>query len=269
MPLGFGGFVGLVGDDHHQDESLDLAAGLLGGGGQALVVEGEGGRRVDADAETEGVIGILGRESQAFIRTAGADQLHGCRGLRADPAIGHLEILALEVRHAGIPQIAQDLGIFRQHAVALGVVLLARPQAHLVIFGLLPAGDQIDAETAVGDGVDGVGHPRADRRRDGERRDGGEYLDLLGDGGKAGHQRETLEIMLPELGLAAESAQLDHREGEIEAVFLGLDHDLLVEVEARHILRSILGDQPAIVADRNENADFHDYRPAFSRKPMR
>ncbi len=39
-----------------------------------------------------------------------------------------------------------------------------------------------------------------------------------GDGGKARHQREALEIVVPELGLAAEAAQLDHRQREVEAM---------------------------------------------------
>ena len=44
-----------------------MAAGLFGGGGQALIVGGESGRGVDADAAAEGVIGIFGREGQARI----------------------------------------------------------------------------------------------------------------------------------------------------------------------------------------------------------
>ena len=68
---------------------------------------------------------------------------------------------------------------------------------------------------------------------------------------------KDLEIVVPELALAAEAAQLDHRQGKIEPVMLGLLHDLLVELEGRHVLRRRRGDQPAIVADRNEHADIH------------
>ncbi|MNL42255.1 hypothetical protein D3C87_1646980 [compost metagenome] len=146
-------------------------------------------------------------------------------------------------------------------------MLLARPQAHLVVLGLLPAGHQVDAEAAGGDRVDGRGHAGHDGRRDGQGGGGGEDLDPVGHGRQAGHQGEALQIVLPELGLAAEPAQLDHREREVEAVLLGLLHDLLVQREARHVLRSRLGDQPAVVADRNEDADFHINSPLeFSKR---
>ena len=143
-------------------------------------------------------------------------------------------------------------------------MLVARPQPHLAVFGALPAGDQVEAEAAVADRIDRVAHPRAEGRRDDERRAGRVDLDLLGDRGEAGHQREALEIILPEFGLAAEAAQLDHREQEIDAVALGLLRDLLVEIEARHILRRVFRDQPAIVADRHEDADFHHSAPSSS-----
>ena len=58
--------------------------------------------------------------------------------------------------------------------------------------------------------------------------------------------------------VAAEAAQLDHRQGKIEPVALGLLHDLPVEIETRHVLRRRGGDQPAIVSDGNEHADVHD-----------
>ena len=85
--------------------------------------------------------------------------------------------------------------------------------------------------------VDRRRHARDDRRR--QRQHGGrsEQLDLGRDGGEARHQREDFEIVVPELALAAEAAQLDHRKREIEAVVFGLLHDLLVELEARLVLR--------------------------------
>ncbi|KAG5720782.1 hypothetical protein E4T56_gene9191, partial [Termitomyces sp. T112] len=57
------------------------------------------------------------------------------------------------------------------------------------------------------------------------------------------------------------AAQLDHREQEIEPVFLRPLRDLLVEVETGVVLRGILADQPAIVVDGHENADLHGLAP--------
>ena len=63
--------------------------------------------------------------------------------------------------------------------------------------------------------------------------------------------------MVPELALAAETAQLDHRQHEIESITLGVERDLPVEVEARPVLRRSGGDQPAVAADWDEDTDFH------------
>jgi hypothetical protein len=51
------------------------------------------------------------------------------------------------------------------------------------------------------------------------------------------HQGEALQAVIPELGLSAKPVQFDHREGEIEAIRFGLQHNLFVELEARHVLR--------------------------------
>jgi len=64
-------------------------------------------------------------------------------------------------------------------------------------------------------------------------------------------------FVFPELGLAAKAAQLDHRQCELEAVVLGALHDGLVQVEGRHVLRRVLGDQPAVVTDRDEDTYIH------------
>src|ERR1700676_4739158 len=65
--------------------------------------------------------------------------------------------------------------------------------------------------------------------------------------------------MVPELALAAKAAQLDHRQREIETVALGLLHDLAVQRKGRHVLRRRGRDQPSVVADRDENAEFHGH----------
>jgi len=76
-------------------------------------------------------------------------------------------------------------------------------------------------------------------------------------GGQPGHQCERLEIVVPELALAAEAAQLDHRQREFKPVALGLLHDLAVEIEARLILRRCGRDQPTVVAHGNKDAKIH------------
>ena len=50
-------------------------------------------------------------------------------------------------------------------------------------------------------------------------------LDAAGDRGQPRHQGEGFEIVVPEVRLAAEAAQLDHRQGEVEAILLGAQHD--------------------------------------------
>jgi hypothetical protein len=51
------------------------------------------------------------------------------------------------------------------------------------------------------------------------------------------HQGEAFEVIIPKLALAAEAAQLDHRQGKIKIIVLGLLNHLPIEVEAGHILR--------------------------------
>ena len=72
-------------------------------------------------------------------------------GLWPDTTIVHLIILALEVGYALRPELAQDVSIFIQHLVSIAEMLVSRPQAHLAIFGALPAGDEVQPETAMAD----------------------------------------------------------------------------------------------------------------------
>src|SRR4051794_28043327 len=63
--------------------------------------------------------------------------------------------------------------------------------------------------------------------------------------------------MVPVLGRTAEPVQFDHRQREIEAEALGLLHHLPVQIETRLVLRRGGRDQPPVVADRNEDTQFH------------
>ncbi|MNE79209.1 hypothetical protein D3C80_1756740 [compost metagenome] len=105
----------------------------------------------------------------------------------------------------------QNGGVLAEIFIAITEIIIARPKPHLAVFRTLPAGNQDDAEAAAGDGVDGCRHARDDGRRHDQRRGRAEQLDLGGDGSEARHQREGFQIIVPEFGLAAEAAQLDHR----------------------------------------------------------
>jgi len=107
------------------------------------------------------------------------------------------------------------------------------------------------------DRVDGDRHAGDQRRRQREHGGRGVEPDLAGHRGQPGHQCERLEIVVPELALAAEAAQLDHRQREFKPVALGLLHDLAVEIEARLILRRCGRDQPTVVAHGNKDAKIH------------
>ncbi|SAC93067.1 Uncharacterised protein [Enterobacter cloacae] len=68
--------------------------------------------------------------------------------------------------------------------------------------------------------------------------------------------------MVPEFGLTAETAQLDHREGKVEVVVLRFLHDGFIQLKGRHVLRGSGRDKPAVVADRYKYANFH-HEPLF------
>src|SRR5882672_12176684 len=109
------------------------------------------GRRVDALAGHEVVVAVARTELDAARALPGADDLHIGLRARREFAVFHLEIPALEVRGPGLPQLAQDGDVLGAVVVALVVMLLARPQAHLVVFALGPARDDVDAEAAARD----------------------------------------------------------------------------------------------------------------------
>jgi hypothetical protein len=135
LPLGHRFLVGLGGDDHDEHEHRYVAPGLRGGDGEAFIVERERLGRVDALAEAEGIVRPLGRKGETVVRRARADDLHVAGRLWPHQAIVHLVIGALEVAAPGLPQFAQDLGIFVEHLVAVAEMLVARPHPHLAIFG--------------------------------------------------------------------------------------------------------------------------------------
>jgi hypothetical protein len=102
---------------------------------------------------------------------AGADDLDRPAGRRAEPAIIHLEVFALKVGAPGLPELLHDLHVLSAVVIALGEILVAGPQSHLGILSGVQARDDVDAEPAAGDAVDGDRHAGDDRRRDGQHRD--------------------------------------------------------------------------------------------------
>jgi hypothetical protein len=182
-------------------------------------------------------------------------------------AVVHLVELALEVADALAPQLPQHGDVLDGPVITVAEVLVSGPQAHLAVLAGRPPGDDVDAEAAGGDGVDRHGHAGDDGRRQGEDRGRRVEPDAVRHGGQARHQGERFETAVPELRLAAEALEFDHRQGEVEAVFLGLAHDRLVQLERRHVLRRALGHEPAVVADGDEDTDVH--AAPHDRKPAR
>ncbi|QTK82234.1 Hypothetical protein AT6N2_L1465 [Agrobacterium tumefaciens] len=257
LPLRPGILGFFLGEHHRQHNGFNLAAALFRCRQQALISGRKGLRRIDAHAKAEAVIREFGRERHAGIGRTGADELHITLRHRLHAAIVHLEELALEIRLPFRQQLFQHSRIFAEIFVTIAEIIVTRPKPHLAIFRPLPAGDQVDAKTATGNGIDRGCHARNDSRRHDQRGGGAEQLDLGGDGGQPRHQREGFQIVIPELGLAAEATQLDHRQRKVETILLGLQRDRLVEIEARLVLRRVFGKKPSIVPDRDKNTNFH------------
>ena len=68
--------------------------------------------------------------------------------------------------------------------------------------------------------------------------------------------------MIPELSFAAKATQFDHRQGEIEMVVLRFLHNGFIQFKGRHVLRRVGRNEPAVVANRYEYANFH-HQPLF------
>ena len=152
---------GTVADRHAglADEGAALID-LLGHAQQflAAVCGGEPGHRL-------GGAGILGGERHASVALPGADHFHGDTRLRTDATIIHGEKIAFKIAFPRAPQVAQHLNIFGEIVVTTGEIVIARPDTHLLILGLLPASHEVDAKTPARDGVDGCGHTGDDCRR--------------------------------------------------------------------------------------------------------
>ena len=210
-----------------------------------------------AGSEDEVVVGVFCRELHAGVALPRRHELDVASRLRQQPAVVHLKILALEIRLSVPPELLHDGDVFGRIFVAPREMLITGPQAHLLVFALGPAGHDVDAEPAVRDRVDGDRHAGDERRRQREHGGRGVEPDLAGHCGEPGHQCEQFEVVVPELALAAEAAQLDHRQREFEPVALGFLHHLAVEIEAWLVLRGCGRDQPTVVADGDKDAKVH------------
>src|SRR5690606_5747108 len=100
---------------------------------------------VDAGAGAEIVIGVLDGEAGADVALSGGDYRDAYARLRAQAAIVHPEEFTLEIGAARLPEFAQDLHVLGAVFVSASVVRFARPDAHLLVFCALPAGDDVEA----------------------------------------------------------------------------------------------------------------------------
>lgn len=160
---------------------------------------------------------------------------------------------ALEGRSVLGPEHVDDVDPLLGDLIAVAVVAL-RVEPHLGVLAEVRPGDDVDAEATAADVVDRGRHLRGDRGVQRERDHRGDDLDPLGHGSDPGHHGDRLKGVVPVLGLAVEPTPLDRREEEVEADLLGQLSDALVEVEGRHVLRSVPRDDPAVVEGRHEDA---------------
>jgi hypothetical protein len=72
--------------------------------------------------------------------------------------------------------------------------------------------------------------------------------------------------MVPQLALAAEPAQLDHREREIQTTTLCLLHDFAVKREARRVFVATLWRSAKRCSRSVQSADFHGHLRAITDK---
>src|SRR5262249_16437113 len=130
------------------------------------------GRLVYALAKREIEIAILRRELHSPVALTGSHQLDPIGRSRAELTSVHLKIFAAEIAMAAGPQLLHDAHEFGAVIVAFAEMIVARPQPHLAIFDLVPARDDVDAESSSRNIGDCRGHARDDGRRyrqDGDR----------------------------------------------------------------------------------------------------
>jgi hypothetical protein len=237
---GEGRLVAFLGNHGQQHIGADGLAVRLRGGLQLFVQAAEIGQAVVLAAEKT-IVRVLRRELDAAVGLAGANDRNIPRRLRQRLAVVQLEEATFVRRPARAPQLAQHLEVFGRIVVAIAEILVTPPQAHLQVFELIPARDDVHAEPAVADVVDRRRHLGDDRRVHGRDGDRGVELDARRHRRHRRHQREGFEGVVPVVGDAAEAAPFDHGEQEVEPRGLGDQGVLLVEFPGREILRRRLG----------------------------
>ena len=73
VPLGHRGVIGFVGDHHDEDEGPTIAPGLSRCLHQPCDTRRNSGRRIEAEADAEIVIGMLGGKTRSGVALGGAD----------------------------------------------------------------------------------------------------------------------------------------------------------------------------------------------------
>src|SRR6202030_3214385 len=72
----------------------------------------------------------------------------------------------------------------------------------------------------------------------------------------------VIATQAPDPGL--DRLALNHRQGKLEPVALGLLENNAVKLETRQVLRRCGRNQPAVIADRNKDAKLHGTDPSRS-----
>jgi len=138
-------------------------------------------------------------------------------------------------------------------------VLVAGPESHLRVFGLLPPGYQVNPEAALRNMVDRGTPARGHGRVHGRQRHRAIEPNAVRRLGQRRHHFERFEHVVPMLCRPTEAAIFDRREHEAEAEVLGEQRHRLVHRIRRMILWRRRRYDPAIVEHRQEYPEF-DHR---------
>ncbi len=100
-------------------------------------------------ADDEIAITHLGGELETPSRLTRADNGDAPRRQRLALTLIELEPVALEIRDACLPELLEYGHVLGRVVVAALVVLVARPQSHLLILVLVPAGNDVEPEATL------------------------------------------------------------------------------------------------------------------------
>ena len=135
-------------------------------------------------------------------------------------------------------------------------MLIAGSQAHLLVLVLVPARDDVQAKPSVTHMIDGYRHASADSGMHGQRRYRRIQLDTFGYRCESGHERIGILCVVPVFRLAAETAMLDHGQGEFETQRLAPERHITIQLPGRHRLCGRFRRDKAVLCDWQKDAEF-------------